>query len=88
MAFYAVAFILSALQAPILFPLPLSRGVTTGPIMVLFVMALGLGLSFVRDKTTEDDSFGLVALCLLCPILTMLILGFMFEPKGKRFERA
>ena len=84
MAFYAVAFILSAFTRTNIVSIAFeSGGVTTGPIMVPFVMALGLGLSFVRgDKTTEDDSFGLVALCLLCPILTMLILGFMFEPKG------
>lgn len=42
-----------------------SGGVTTGPITVPFIMALGLGLTAVRgDKGAEDDSFGLVALWL------------------------
>ncbi len=84
MGFYAVSFILSAFTNTNIVSIAFeSGGVTTGPIMVPFVMALGLGLSFVRgDKTTEDDSFGLVALCLICPILTVLILGFIFEPKG------
>lgn len=51
-------------------------GVTTGPITVPFIMALGLGLSSIRgDKTSEEDSFGLVALCSIGPILTVLILG-------------
>ena len=39
-------------------------------------MALGLGLSSIRgDKTSEEDSFGLVAMCSIGPIFTVLILG-------------
>jgi hypothetical protein len=53
-----------------------SGGVTTGPITVPFVMSLGLGLSVIRgDKYSEDDTFGLVALCSIGPILTVMILG-------------
>ncbi len=60
-----------------------SGGVTTGPIMVPFVMALGLGLASIRgDKTTEEDSFGLVSLCLIGPILAVLVLGMFFQPSG------
>ncbi len=41
-----------------------SGGVTTGPMTVPFIMALGVGFSAVRsDKHAENDSFGLVALC-------------------------
>ena len=40
-----------------------SGGVTTGPITVPFIMAMGVGLSSVRaDKDAANDSFGLVAL--------------------------
>jgi hypothetical protein len=60
-----------------------SGGVSTGPIMVPFVMALGLGLASVRgDKTSEEDSFGLISLCLIGPIITVLILGMFFSPFG------
>lgn len=53
-----------------------SGGVTTGPMTVPFIMALGVGLASVRDdKTSQEDSFGLVALCSIGPILTVLILG-------------
>ncbi len=53
-----------------------SGGVTTGPVTVPFIMALGAGLASVRgDKTSQEDSFGLVALCSVGPILTVLILG-------------
>ncbi len=53
-----------------------SGGVTTGPITVPFVMALGVGLASVRgDKNSAEDSFGLVALCSIGPIFTVLLLG-------------
>lgn len=57
-----------------------SGGVTTGPMTVPFIMSLGVGLASVRgDKNAEADSFGLVALCSVGPILTVLILGIVFN---------
>ena len=41
-----------------------SGGVTTGPMTVPFIMALGIGISAIRnDRHAADDSFGLVAIC-------------------------
>lgn len=58
-----------------------SGGVTTGPMTVPFIMALGVGLSSVRsDKHAENDSFGLIALCSIGPILAVLILGLLYHP--------
>ena len=63
-----------------------SGGVTTGPMTVPFIMALGLGLTSVRsDKDAQDDSFGLVALCSIGPILSVLILGFLYNPSGSSY---
>lgn len=57
-----------------------SGGVTTGPITVPFIMAVGVGLSASRsDKDSADDSFGLVALSSIGPILAVLILGLCFN---------
>lgn len=50
-------------------------GVTTGPITVPFLMAMGLGLSAVRGGRSEEDSFGMIALCSIGPILAVMILG-------------
>lgn len=59
-----------------------SGGVTTGPMTVPFIMALGVGFAAVRsDKHAEDDSFGLVSLCSIGPILAVLILGLLYHPK-------
>lgn len=58
-----------------------SGGVTTGPITVPFIMALGIGLASIRaDKDSADDSFGLVALCSIGPIAAVLILGIVYNP--------
>ncbi|MGM9612619.1 MAG: DUF1538 domain-containing protein, partial [Butyricicoccus sp.] len=53
-----------------------SGGVTTGPMTVPFIMALGIGVAAIRtDRHAADDSFGLVALCSIGPILAVLLLG-------------
>ena len=53
-----------------------SGGVTTGPITVPFIMALGVGISGVLgDRRSQENSFGLVALCSIGPILAVLLLG-------------
>ena len=58
-----------------------SGGVTTGPMTVPFIMALGVGISMIRnDRHAADDSFGLVALCSIGPILAVLLLGILYHP--------
>ncbi len=57
-----------------------SGGVTTGPVTVPFIMALGLGLSAVgHSDRSESDSFGLIALCSIGPILAVLVLGLLYS---------
>ncbi len=57
-------------------------GVTTGPMTVPFIMALGVGVAAIRsDRQAEDDSFGLVALCSVGPIAAVLILGMIYRPE-------
>lgn len=66
-----------------------SGGVTTGPMTVPFIMALGVGISAVRnDEHAADDSFGLVALCSVGPILAVLILGILYQPDGGAYAAA
>ena len=58
-----------------------SGGVTTGPVTVPFIMAMGLGLTSVRsDKDAKQDSFGLVALGSIGPIMAVMILGLLYKP--------
>ena len=58
-----------------------SGGVTTGPMTVPFIMAMGVGVASIRnDRHAADDSFGLVALCSIGPIVSVLILGMIYHP--------
>ncbi len=58
-----------------------SGGVTTGPMTVPFIMAFGVGVSAIRnDEHAADDSFGLVSMCSIGPILAVLLLGMIFNP--------
>lgn len=57
-----------------------SGGVTTGPITVPFILALGVGMASVRGgKSSHDDSFGLIALCSIGPILAVMLLGLFYK---------
>ena len=66
-----------------------SGGVTTGPMTVPFIMAFGLGISAIRsDKHAANDSFGLVSLCSVGPILAVMLLGLIFQPDGAEYTAA
>ena len=79
MLLFALALMLSERGNSYLLPMAFdSGGVTTGPITVPFIMALGVGISTVLgDKRSQDNSFGLVALCSIGPILAVLVLGLV-----------
>ena len=82
--FYGVVFLLAALSDASFLSVAFdSGGVTTGPMTVPFIMALGIGVASIRsDKNAQSDSFGLVALCSVGPILAVLILGFIYSGEG------
>lgn len=64
-------------------------GVTTGPMTVPFIMAFGIGISAIRsDERAEDDSFGLVALSSVGPILSVLALSLIYRPESAEYVPA
>lgn len=66
-----------------------SGGVTTGPMTVPFIMAIGVGLSSPRsDSEGGIDSFGLVSLCSIGPIAMVLLLGIFYKPQGAAYTAA
>lgn len=77
MLLFALALMLAVNDNLNLLPLAFdSGGVTTGPITVPFIMALGVGISSVLSgRRSQENSFGLVALCSIGPILAVLLLG-------------
>ena len=64
-----------------------SGGVTTGPMTVPFIMAIGIGLSATRsDKNGSSDSFGLISFCSVGPIVMVLLLGIFFHPTDAAYR--
>ena len=89
MFFYMLLFALSAIlilngNQSILALAFDSGGVTTGPITVPFIMALGIGIATtIGGKRSNENSFGLISLCSIGPILAVLILGIFVNSELK-----
>ncbi len=90
MIFYILLFVLSFFSPDSFTAVAFdSGGVTTGPMTVPFIMALGVGLSASRsDRDGASDSFGLVALCSIGPIMMVLLLGIFYNPSEATYDAA
>ena len=82
--FCIIAFILTVFAPPEFVPLAFDAGgVTTGPLSVPFIIALGAGLAFRRrDKQKKEDTFGIISFCSIGPVIVVLILGIIFNAKS------
>ncbi|MBQ7714057.1 MAG: DUF1538 domain-containing protein [Oscillospiraceae bacterium] len=90
LAFYAAVLAL-ALLAPADFLAVAfdAGGVTTGPMTVPFILAFGVGISAIRsDGKAQGDSFGLIALCSVGPVLAVLVLSLVFRADGAGYTAA
>ncbi len=88
--FYGIVFLAAVFTPSSFIPVSFdSGGVTTGPATVPFIMSMGVGLAALRsDRHSGEDSFGLVALCSIGPVLAVLILGIFYQPDSASFEMA
>ena len=86
--FYAIVFVGAFLSdAGFLSVAFDSGGVTTGPMTVPFIMALGVGVASIRsDENAKADSFGLVGLCSIGPIASVLLLGAIYRTQPAQTE--
>lgn len=90
LVFYLIVFCIAAFAPPDFLAVAFdSGGVTTGPVTVPFIMALGIGMAGVRsDKSSQEDSFGMVALSSVGPILAVLVLGICYNPGTADYQQA
>lgn len=79
--FYSIVFVLAFFVPKEFLAMAFdSGGATTGPMAVPFIIAFGIGISSIRsEKNSESDSFGMVALCSIGPILATMILGMVYK---------
>jgi len=77
---YGLIFILAAFTPPHFIPISFDAGgVTTGPMTVPFILALGVGVARVLGgQSASADGFGLVALASIGPVLAVMLLGVIF----------
>ncbi|MEC5423983.1 DUF1538 domain-containing protein [Virgibacillus sp. C22-A2] len=77
---YGLIFLLAAFTPSTYVPISFdSGGVTTGPLTVPFILALGVGVTSVMGgKSASGDGFGIVALASIGPILSVLVLGVIY----------
>lgn len=87
MLLFALALLLAVNEKTGLLPMAFdSGGVTTGPITVPFIMALGVGVAGVLgDRHSKENSFGLVSLCSIGPILAVMVLG-LFSKNDMNYQ--
>lgn len=77
---YSLVLILAALAPAEFAAVSLDAGgVTTGPMTVPFIIALGVGVaSVLGGRSTSADGFGYVAMGSIGPILAVLLLGVIY----------
>ena len=78
---YIGVFILSFFTSPEFMPIAFDAGgVTTGPVTVPFILALASGVtSMIHQGKGESDSFGMVGVSSLGPVLAVMLLGVIFR---------
>lgn len=81
--FYGLVFACAAFVSPAFLGVAFDAGgATTGPMTVPFILALGVGVAAVRGHAGQNDSFGLIGLASIGPVLSILLLGLLHEGNG------
>ena len=84
---YPLAFIVAIFSSDYLAVAVDSAAVTTGPVTVPFLLAIGSGFAAVSNrKDADEDNFGISAICSVGPIISVLILGMFFDSSGTQHQ--
>ena len=88
--FYAIILVLSFVAPTEFLAVAFDAGgVTTGPMTVPFILAFGVGMASIRsDSKAHGDSFGLIALCSVGPVLAVLVLSLIYRAEGADYTAA
>ncbi|MDR3230524.1 MAG: DUF1538 domain-containing protein [Synergistaceae bacterium] len=87
MGFYALALLVALKSTDYVAVAFDASAVTTGPITVPFLLAMGVGIAATTgSRREEDDNFGICALCSIGPILTVLIMGLFYDAQSTGYE--
>ena len=86
---YLIAFAMAHYSTPSFVAIAFdSGGVATGPMTVTFILTMALGVaSVIEGRNPLTEGFGMIALVALSPILSVLLVGLLYNKKGKENER-
>jgi hypothetical protein len=86
---YLLAFIMVYYSTPSFVAIAFdSGGVATGPMTVTFILTMALGVaSAIEGRDPLIEGFGMIALVALSPVLSVLLVGLLYNKKGKEDER-
>jgi len=77
---FTLAIVLQSIGRGAFVPLSFdSGGVTTGPMTVPFILALGVGVASLKGGSNADDSFGFIGIASVGPIIAVMVLGFFAD---------
>ncbi len=83
---YPLAFIIAIFSSDYLAVAIDSAAVTTGPVTVPFLLAIGSGFAAVSGRRdAEDDNFGISSICSVGPIISVLILGMFHDSSNTKY---
>lgn len=83
---YPLVFFLALFSADYLSMALDASAVTTGPITVPFLLAVGAGFASINSgKDADEDNFGLCGICSIGPIFALLILGLFFDASNASY---
>ncbi|MDL2269452.1 DUF1538 domain-containing protein [Desulfosarcina sp. OttesenSCG-928-A07] len=86
---YMLALVLTRYCPPLFTAIAFDSGcVASGPMSTAFILSLTLGASFAMGGNPTTDAFGLVALITLAPLITVQVMGLIFNHKGKQQPEA
>ncbi|MDL2218926.1 DUF1538 domain-containing protein [Ruminococcaceae bacterium OttesenSCG-928-O06] len=87
MVLYAVTFLVGLFSRDYLAVAFDASAVTTGPITVPFLLAIGAGFASISSsKDADEDNFGICAVCSIGPILMVLILGMFHDASANVYQ--
>jgi len=85
---YLIVFVLSRFVDPTFIAIAFDNGgVATGPMCSTFILSLSVAIAgAIEGRDPLLDGFGVVSLIALAPIITTMILSFVYKRKTKREE--
>ena len=84
---YLLALVLSLFVSPVFVGIAFdSGGVASGPMTSTFLLPLSIGVCIAAGGNVASDAFGVIALVALAPLISIQIMGIIYQLKSGRHQ--